>query len=246
MFNEIQVNRLIELVRANESKLFPSTFNKWNRNQSRQTWTQIACIFNSEFPTEMKTADQIRVKWKNMRQRARETGDTLSINSPNQLQKNTENKERVNEPVAVESTETKSLNASIAQVLGVLGTTIEKREFGAEAESECSIPSCTSDKSGDDQRTLTTDLLSSPFRRFHTPLITPGPPIFPLHSNRHLFFDDNETQNASSPKRSRLVVDENDVLKREILQNELQNSRKLGQVLDEALYLLRQLNKSND
>ncbi|KAI6221553.1 hypothetical protein M3Y95_00974000 [Aphelenchoides besseyi] len=245
MFNEIQVNRLVELVRANESKLFPSTFNKWNRNQSRQTWTQIACIFNSEFPTEMKTADQIRVKWKNMRQRARETGDPLSINSTNHLQ-NTDNKEHVKEPVDVESNEKKSLNVSIAQVLGVLGTTMERLECGTEVESECSVPSCTSDKSVDDQRTLTTDLLSSPFRRFHTPLITTGPPIFPLHSNRHFFFDDNETQNASSPKRSRLVVDEIDALKREILQNELQNSRKLGQVLDETLHLLRQLNKSND
>ena len=68
-----QVNRLVQLVRANDHLLFPGTFNKFNRTLSRSTWASIARIFNSEFH-EMKTPEQIRVKWKNMRQRARETG----------------------------------------------------------------------------------------------------------------------------------------------------------------------------
>jgi hypothetical protein len=74
MFSDAQVNRLVELVRENEDKLFPNSFNKWNRNVSRRTWNTIASIFNVEFPDEIKTAEQIRVKWKNMRQKARETG----------------------------------------------------------------------------------------------------------------------------------------------------------------------------
>lgn len=75
MFSEKQVERLIELVQENENSLFPNSFSRPNRKTSRKAWAAIAHTFNSEFPTDAKTPEQIRIKWKNMRQKARETGN---------------------------------------------------------------------------------------------------------------------------------------------------------------------------
>jgi hypothetical protein len=83
------------------------------------------------------------------------------------------------------------------------------------------------------------------------PLITQGPPIV-LESNGTRNKRQNSTTDDLQPtwsnlltKRRRTIVDEVDELKRDLLAEELQNAKKIGLVLDEALNFVKRLNQPN-
>lgn len=82
-----------------------------------------------------------------------------------------------------------------------------------------------------------------------TPIIhiTQGPPIIldnAVNVSKRTSDDVSQTY-SSLTKRRRAIVEEIDELKRDLLVEELNNSKKIGLVLDEALGFMKRLNQTN-
>lgn len=66
--------RLVELVKDRNEDLFPTR----TASQAR-TWKELANAFNVEFPEAVKTTEQLKIKWKNLKQKAKPEAQLLYL-----------------------------------------------------------------------------------------------------------------------------------------------------------------------
>ncbi|KAI6184652.1 hypothetical protein M3Y97_00619200 [Aphelenchoides bicaudatus] len=262
MFSDRQTNRLIELIKENEHKLFPNSFSKPKRCTARKAWSGICQVFNAEFPEDSKTPEQIRIKWKNMLQKSRALGNEhLLFNSNMPIQQFNDDFPPANETFPNFD---EIPNSSLANVLGAFSEIDETRCESLKTERESSVFSILSEPNSNSASNHPSTQSTSKIDDFHpslaepsssqngTPtvqvLLTEGPPIVlgsGEENRKRPSTDDLQPPWLNSGKRKRTLVDEIDELKKDLLTEELQNSKKFGLVLDEALSFLKRLNQPN-
>ncbi len=72
MFTKVMSDRLAELVKDNKHELFPNSRTINAAATQTRAWEKITKILNKEFPNNIHTVKQIEIKWKNLKQDAKE------------------------------------------------------------------------------------------------------------------------------------------------------------------------------
>ena len=64
--------RLAELVKDNQDDLFPCSLKKDALKTQHEAWDNVTNILNSENPDNKNSVAQVKTKWKNIKQEAKE------------------------------------------------------------------------------------------------------------------------------------------------------------------------------